>query len=61
VQNRGPNPLRNKVILDAALDVLVKAGHVRLFKRGKRKLIEVNAAQPVATVATGDPLAKGIR
>ena len=62
VQNSGPNPLRNKRALDAALGELAESGRVRLFNSGRQKLIEVNTDWVhVATVATVDPLAEGVR
>lgn len=44
VQHSGPNPVRKGPALDAALAVLTEADRVRLFERGKRKLIAVNPA-----------------
>jgi putative DNA primase/helicase len=44
VQNRGPNAVRGRGALDAALDELAKACRVREADDGKRKLVRVNPA-----------------
>ncbi len=44
IQNRGPNPVRGRAALDAALAELAEAGRVREADDGKRKLVRVNPA-----------------
>jgi putative DNA primase/helicase len=44
IQNRGPNPVRGKAALDAALAELAEAGRIRAVDDGRRKLIVVNPA-----------------
>lgn len=44
IQNRGPNALRGKGALDAALAELAEAGRVRSIEAGRRKLVRVNPA-----------------
>jgi len=44
IQNEGPNPVRTRIVLDAALAELVDAGHVRELEEGRRRLVLVNPA-----------------
>ena len=44
VQNLGPNPVRNRLVLEAVLAELVEAGRVRLVDDGKRREVLVNPA-----------------
>lgn len=44
IQNEGPNPVRSRTVLDAALAELEEAGRVREVAIGKRKLVRVNPA-----------------
>lgn len=44
IQNRGPNPIRGKAALDAALAELVEAGRIRENEDGRRKLVRINPA-----------------
>lgn len=42
IQNEGPNPVRGRAALDAALAELVEAGRIRAIDEGRRKLVRVN-------------------
>ncbi len=42
IQRRGPNQVRDSLRRDAALEVLVEAGHVRLLSRGKQKRLVIH-------------------
>ena len=44
IQNRGPNPVRGRAGLDAALAELADAGRIREVEDGRRKLVRVNPA-----------------
>ena len=44
IQNRGPNPVRGRAGLDAALAELAEAGRIREVEDGRRKLVRVNPA-----------------
>jgi putative DNA primase/helicase len=44
IQNRGPNPVRGRAGLDAALAELAEAGRIREVDDGRRKLVRVNPA-----------------
>ncbi len=44
IQNEGPNPVRGKAGLDAALAELAEAGRIREVDDGRRKLVRVNPA-----------------
>ena len=44
IQNRGPNPLRGRSALDAALTELTEAHRVREVDAGRRKIVKINPA-----------------
>ena len=44
ILNGGPNPVRNRLALDAALADLVEAGRIRQTERGRKCLVVVNPA-----------------
>jgi len=44
VQNEGPNPVRGRIALDAALAELSEAGRVREVEDGRRRLVRINPA-----------------
>jgi hypothetical protein len=44
IQNEGPNPVRGKAALDAALAELAEAGRIREADDGRRKVIRINPA-----------------
>ena len=52
ILNSGPNPLREKARRNAAIEVLVELGRVRVERGGRREMLARNPALATATVAT---------
>jgi putative DNA primase/helicase len=44
IQKYGPNRMRAKKLLDAAVDVLEGAGRIRRQKRGRKNILQINPA-----------------